>query len=130
MCHGDEAPDACGAVCIYDPASNRTYVADVEDFKIYEGVVVGATTRGDFFLLDETTRAVERFARREELARAIDRRDPAELGGRLEKLAMVYGGYSWSPSGSSMPSSLLSAGGGHESSPSSGAWPSTPAPRS
>ncbi len=94
VCHGDEAPDACGAVCIYDPASSRAYVADVEDFKIYEGVIVGATTRGDFFLLDEPTRVVERFARREELARAIDRRAPAELGGRLEKLAMIHGGYS------------------------------------
>jgi len=93
VCHGDEAPDACGSVCIYDPKTQQLTVGDVEDFKIYDNVVVGATTHGDYFLVDETTRVVERFGRREALTRAITLRSSTELG-RLLKLLMVYGGYS------------------------------------
>lgn len=93
VCHGDEAPDGCGAVCIYDPRTQQLSVAEVDDFKIYDDVVVGATTHGDYFLVDEATRAVERFARREELARALALRGSTELG-RLPRLIMVYGGYS------------------------------------
>jgi hypothetical protein len=93
VCHGDEAPDACGAVCIYDPRTQALAVADVDDFKIYDGVVVGSTTHGEYFLLDEPTRAVTRFAKREDLARATALRAPVELG-RLPRLVMVYGAYS------------------------------------
>lgn len=93
VCHGDEAPDACGSVCIYDPRTQTISVADVDDYKIYEGVVVGTTTSGEHFLLDEATRVVDRLPRREDLSRAIERRGPAELG-RLPRFFMVYGGYS------------------------------------
>jgi hypothetical protein len=92
VCHGDEAPDACGSVCIYDPGTQQLTVADVEDFKIYDDVVVGTTTHGEYFRLDEATRAVERFATRDALARRMDLGRSTELG-RLQKLFMVHGGY-------------------------------------
>ena len=92
VCHGDEAPDSCGSVCIYDPKTQALTVGDIDDYKIYDDVVVGATTHGDYFLVDETTRAVERFGRREDLARALSHRSSSELG-RLPKIVMVHGGY-------------------------------------
>jgi hypothetical protein len=93
VCHGDEAPDACGSVCIYDPRTQQLAVADIEDFKIYDDVVVGTTTHGEYFRFDDETHAVERFATREALGRRMDLGRSTELG-RLQKLFMVNGGYS------------------------------------
>jgi hypothetical protein len=93
VCHGDEAPDECGSVCIHDPRTQQLSVADIEDFKIYDDVVVGTTTHGEYFRLDDATRAVERFASREALDRRMDLGRSTELG-RLQKLFMVNGGYS------------------------------------
>jgi hypothetical protein len=96
VCHGDEAPDACGSVCIYDPRTQALTVADVDEYKIYDDAVVGVTTHGDYFLVDEATRAVERFSHHEDLDRALSLRGSTELG-RFAKTAMVYGGYSLAP---------------------------------
>jgi hypothetical protein len=90
--HGDAAPDACGSICIHDPRTQQIAVADVEEFKIYDDVVVGTTTHGEYFRVDEATHAVERFASREGLARRMDLGRSTELG-RLQKLFMVDGGY-------------------------------------